>query len=84
MNTITADANLKVVFERIKGVTHVYDDEGNFLGIIIPQAQADAALYEEAKRLFDPKEFERRMREEAGQGITWDELQKRLEWLESK
>jgi hypothetical protein len=55
---------------------------GNFLELFAPKTNGEEWLYEKALQLFDPKETERRLREEAGQGCTLEEVKKRLGILE--
>jgi hypothetical protein len=78
MCTITADPVLNKLLGGLKEVTEIWDQDGDFLGIFTPKEKAGQWLIEKAKELFDPKEIERRRREEAGQGCTLEEIKKRL------
>ena len=84
MCAITADSALSKVLTEVIEVTEIRDKDGNFLGLFTPKAKAEQRLYEKARQLFDPKESERRLRQEAGQGSTWEEIKKRLEAIEAQ
>jgi hypothetical protein len=82
MSTITADSALHKVLAEVSEITEVHDKDGNFLGLFTPKAKAEEWIYAKVRQLFDPKETERRLREEGGQGCTLEEIKKRLGILE--
>jgi hypothetical protein len=81
MNTLTADANLKSLFQQIKDVTNVVDDDGRLLGVITPRAHAEKLLYEEIAAAFDIAELEERKSETGG--YTLDQIWERVKSLEN-
>ncbi len=80
--SITADPALKKVLGEINAVTDIRDQEGNLLGLFTPKDKAEQLIYEKARQLFDPKELERRLREENGKGRTLEEIKKTFHVLE--
>ena len=83
MSTITVDAAVQKLLSGVTEVTEVRDVDGNLLGVFTPRAKTEEErLYEKARKLFDPVELERRMREETGHGKPLAEIIKRLEALE--
>ena len=83
MSTLIADINMQLALSQIKVATEIRDTSGNVMGIYTPKELDDSHLVESVKKLVDFKELERRKREEAGKGITTDELLRKLHSLEA-
>lgn len=85
MNVLTADETLQ---DRLRGLVEpveVRDETGKVLGHYTPVVSPeDAALYEKAKRLFDPEEIKRRKERARGEtGCTLDQIMERLRAMEN-
>jgi hypothetical protein len=85
MSTITADTSVQQWLAQLKEVTEIRDAQGNVFGIFTPQELAEEELlYERAERLFDPVEMKRRLREEQGTAVPFEEVLKRIKAREKK
>lgn len=84
MNYVTADA---AFLERLEGIlepVEVRDTNGKVLGHFTPSASTvEHTRYEDAKKLFDPAEVQRRKEAEHGRGYTIEQVFDRLKSLET-
>jgi hypothetical protein len=85
MNYLTADEDL---LDRLRGIVEpveIRDPEGKLLGVYTPHVTPEVrALYEKARKLFDPEEIKRRKTAEHGQGKTTAEVLEYLKSLETQ
>jgi len=80
MSTVTVEPLLEKWLEQLKEVTEIRDNKGNVIGTFTPNVSTEEqALYEKVKKLFDPAETERILREERGKGIPLAEFWKKME-----
>lgn len=80
MSTLTADETLRALLSQVKDVTQIRDTAGEVLGYFTPRAK----VYQRAAELFDPAEIKRRKEAEHGQGVSTEELLRRLQTLENQ
>jgi len=70
---------MQELLEQVTEAAEIRDADGNLLGYFKPRAEVEAELYERAKELFDPAETERIAITEHGQGVSFEEVLRRLE-----
>jgi hypothetical protein len=79
MNHLTAD---ELMLARLGGIVEpieIRDPDGKLMGHYTPFVPPElAALYDKARKLFDPVEIERRLAESNGPGRTTAEVLERL------
>ena len=81
MVTLKADATLPAVLGQATELALIRDENGKVLGMFIPSAKAEDILYDQAAKLFDLAEIERREAEET-EGHTTEEVMRHLQSLE--
>ena len=81
MNHITADETLLARLRGITGPVEIRDESGKPVGryIPVPTPEEEAALYEQARKLFDFEEAKRVAATERGQGRPLAEILRRLQ-----
>ncbi len=85
MRYLTADESLEDLLRGVVEPVEIRDATGRVLGHYAPAVSAeDTALYEKAKKLFDPAELERRKQTPRGEGYSFGEVLRHLDSLESK
>jgi hypothetical protein len=84
MVVLTANESVQAFLGQAKEKAEVRSPEGRLLGHFEPHQETEQELYERAKKLFDPKEFERRLATEKDQGLTFDQVMEHLRSLEPK
>jgi hypothetical protein len=82
MVNITADECLQASLSKVTEVAAIRDGDGNMIGIYKPWPIAEQELYEQAEKLFDREEFERRVKTET-RGHTIEEVMRHLQSLEN-
>jgi hypothetical protein len=81
MSYLTIDDALCDHLRGVLETVELRDANGKLLGHFTPSVSAEElALYEKAKRLFDPAEIKRRKETEHGRGYTTEQV---LEYLKS-
>lgn len=79
MNYLTIDDEFRDHLRGILDPVELRDSDGKVLGQFVPFVSAEElALYEKAKTLFDPMEVERRLKAQAGKGVSLEEIMQRL------
>lgn len=84
MNYLTIDPEFCDHLRGVLETVELRDASGKVLGHFTPLVSAEElALYEQAEVLFDPVEVERRLKEQAGKGVSLAEIMQRLRSLET-
>ncbi len=79
MNYLTIDAEFCDHLRGVLETVELRDVNGKVLGHFTPLVSAEElALYEKAEKLFDPLEVERRLKAQAGKGVSLEEIMRRL------
>lgn len=84
MSYLTIDEKFCDHLRGILETVELRDTCGKLLGHFTPSlSDEESALYEEAKRLFDPAEIKRRKETEHGRGYTTEQVLEHLKTLET-
>jgi hypothetical protein len=79
MNYVTIDADFCDHLRGILETVELRDANGKMLGHFTPSvSMEELALYEKAKKLFDPAETKRRLEEGADKRVPHEEVMRRL------
>ena len=82
MVNITADECLQASLSKLTEVAAIRDGDGNMIGIYKPWPIAEQEFCEQAEKLFDRDEFERRVKTET-KGYTIEEVMCYLQSLKN-
>ncbi len=81
MTTLIANDVVQAFLGQVREKAEIRGTNGELLGYYEPRQETEEELYERAKKLFDPAEFERRLAEEKDRGLTFEQVKEHLRSL---